>query len=80
MSAAARNCVSSAWLTKAVLKHYAPIDAERPASRLESQATCLAFTLDDMRMRRTEHDLDRVGMSRENLGERIHDVLDALVS
>ena len=35
--------------------------------------------LDDMRVRRTEHDVDRLRMIRENPGERIDDILDALV-
>jgi hypothetical protein len=64
---------------EAVMKNHASVNAEMPASRLEHQPICLTFTLDDMRMRGTEHDVDRLGMSPENLRESIDDLLDALV-
>jgi hypothetical protein len=37
------------------------------------------LTLDDMRMRCAEDDVDGLRMRRENLGEGIDDILDALV-
>ena len=79
MSAADRNSVSSVLAHEPVVKNHASVDAELPGSCLEHQPIRFAFTLDDVRMRRAEHDVDGVGMSGENRRQRIDDVLDALV-
>jgi hypothetical protein len=61
------------------VKDHASIDTEVPSSRLEHQPIGLALTLDHVGMRRSKHDVDGLGMGRENLGQRIDDVLDPLV-
>ena len=78
MSAAARNSVSSSWLTKRLWKM--TLRRRRAlGARLEHQPVRLAVTLLDVRMRGAEDDVDRVGMAREDRGQRVDDVLDALV-
>ena len=79
MSAADRNSVSSVLAHEAVVKNHASVDTEMPGSRLEHQPVRLTLTLDDMGMRRAEHDVDGLGMNGEDRGQRIDDVLDALV-
>jgi hypothetical protein len=61
------------------MKNHASIDTEVPTSRLEHQPIGLAFTLDHVGMCRAEHDVDRLRMGRENLGQRIDDLLNPLV-
>ena len=71
--------MSSAWLTKRLWKIMLAVDAEPLRAALEHQPIGLAVVLLDVRMRGAEHDVDGVGMAREDRGQRVDDVLDALV-
>ena len=63
MSAAARNSVSSAWLTKRLWKITFAVDAEPLGAILEHQPVGLAVALLDVRMGGAEDDVDGVGIA-----------------
>ena len=79
MSAAARNSVSSALLDEAVVKDHAGVDAEPVSARLEPDPVDLTGSLLHVGMGRAEHDVDGLGMAREDRRQRVDHVLDALV-
>jgi hypothetical protein len=64
---------------EAIMKNHASIHTEVPATCLEHQPIGPAFTLDNVGMGGTEYEADRLGMSRQNLGQRINDILDPFV-
>src|SRR5438477_6390912 len=61
------------------MKDHVSVDAEPQRAILEHQAIGLALTFDDVRVRRAEDDVYRVGIVREDRRQSLDDVFDALV-
>ena len=64
---------------EAVVEDHARRDAEALRAALEHEPIRLAVLLSHVRVRRAEHDVDGVRVSREDRGQRVDHVLDPLV-